>query len=118
VNRALARRHAERDRLIEAARAHAQALARRFRVRRAAVVGSVARGDFNVWSDVDLLVVADDLPERVPDRLAAVMEGRPPRIEVIAMTPAEFDEARRRGNRLVQEMDSIGVEVMPLRSRG
>lgn len=33
------------------------------------VFGSVARGDFNLWSDIDVLVVADNLPERWLDRL-------------------------------------------------
>ena len=30
----------------------------------ATVIGSVARGDFNVWSDVDVLVVSEALPSR------------------------------------------------------
>lgn len=33
------------------------------------VFGSVARGHFNLWSDIDVLVVADNLPERWLDRL-------------------------------------------------
>ena len=107
--RALAERHAERERLIAQAREHARRLARRVTLRQAAVVGSVARGDFNVWSDVDLVIVAEQLPERVPDRLALLLEDRPPRVEVIGFTPAELDEARRRRNRLVEELDAIGV---------
>lgn len=108
---ALAQRHAERDRLVALAHEHARTLARRLSLRRAAIVGSVARGDFNVWSDVDLVVVADALPERLPDRLAVLMDGRPPRVEVAGFTPAELEDARRRRNRMVQELDAIGIEL-------
>jgi predicted nucleotidyltransferase len=33
---------------------------------------SVARGDFNDHSDIDVLIIADRLPPRAPDRLAGV----------------------------------------------
>ncbi len=111
--RALAERYAEQERLVGLAREHVAHLAAQLRIHRAAVVGSVARGDFNVWSDVDVVVVADELPDRLPDRLELLMEGRPPRLEVIGFTPAELEEARRRGNRLVLELDRIGIHVGP-----
>lgn len=111
--RALAERHAERERLIARAREHVERLAERLDIRQAAVVGSVARGDFNVWSDIDLVVVATELPARLPDRLAVLMDDRPPRVEVIGFTPAELVEARRRGNRLVAELDSTGIVLDP-----
>lgn len=110
--RALEQRYAERDRLVELARQHALRLAERVPVRQAAVVGSVARGDFNVWSDVDVVIVADALPERVLDRLDLLMEGRPPRVEPIGFTPAELEDARRRRNPLVVELDSIGIPLI------
>jgi len=31
--------------------------------------GSVARGDFNFWSDVDVLLVAEDLPKHPLERV-------------------------------------------------
>lgn len=109
--RALAERHAERERLIELARGHVESLRRRLVIERAAVVGSVARGDFNVWSDVDVVIVAERLPDRTPERLAVLMEGRPPPVEVIGFTAAELEDARRRRNPLVVELDSIGVPL-------
>ncbi|MGH8908620.1 MAG: nucleotidyltransferase family protein [Egibacteraceae bacterium] len=36
------------------------------------IFGSVARGDFNDTSDIDVLVVAERLPARATDRLAAL----------------------------------------------
>ncbi len=109
--RAVQERRAERESLIESARRHVQHLERRLALQRAVVVGSVARGDFNVWSDVDVVVVADGLPDRAVDRLELLWEGRPPRVEVIGFTPAELEDARRRRNPMVVEMDSIGVPL-------
>jgi predicted nucleotidyltransferase len=82
----LAERVAEQRRLIALARAHVDGLAQRIRIVQAAVVGSVARGDFNVWSDVDVIVVAEGLPESALDRLELLMADRPPRVEVIGYT--------------------------------
>lgn len=31
--------------------------------------GSMARGDYNVWSDIDFLVISDELPENPLKRL-------------------------------------------------
>lgn len=112
VTDVLAERRAERDRLMAIARAYADALSARLPVRAVVLAGSLARGDFNVWSDVDVLVVADGLPERALDRLELLMEGRPPRVEPIGFTPAELEDARRRGNPLVVELDSIGIPLL------
>ena len=65
----LAERRRERDELIGLARSYVERLAGELDVVAAAVAGSVARGDFNVWSDVDVVVVAPGLPERAPDGL-------------------------------------------------
>jgi predicted nucleotidyltransferase len=112
VIKAVEERYAERERLIQLAREHVRRLAERVPIRQAAVVGSVARGDFNVWSDVDVVVVADGLPERLLERLDLLMEGRPPGIEPIGFTAAELEEARRRRNPLVVELDSIGIPLL------
>ncbi len=110
--RAVEERYAERERLVNLAREHVRGLSDRIPVLRAAVVGSVARGDFNVWSDVDVVVVAAELPERTLDRLELLMAGRPARVEPIGFTPAELAEARRRRNPLVVELDSIGISLL------
>lgn len=39
--------------------------------------GSAARGDFGVGSDVDILIVADDLPEKLDDRLRLLFSLNP-----------------------------------------
>ncbi len=107
----IARRWAERDRLIDLARKHVDRLATRRNVIAAVVVGSVARGDFNVWSDVDVLVLIDMLPDRAPDRLALAGDGAPAALQVIAYTPTEFVEAVRRRNRMALEAVQSGVVI-------
>ena len=103
------RRRAEREELIERARTHAIALAERLPIVAAAVGGSVARGDFNQWSDVDLVVVAEDLPTHPIRRLELLDAGRPPLVELHGYTPAEFRRAVARGDPLATETAQRGV---------
>lgn len=105
----LAARREERDRLVELARSYAESLRERLALVGAAVVGSVARGDFNVWSDVDVVVVADGLPARAPDRAGALLEGAPGGVQPVGFTPDEFDAAWSAGNPLSREAVTIGV---------
>lgn len=105
----LAERRRERERLIDVAREHVERLSARVEVEAAVVVGSVARGDFNVWSDVDVIVVAEALPARTPDRLALLLRDAPPRVQPIGFSQAEPEEAKRRSNRLVLEAIEHGV---------
>jgi uncharacterized protein len=109
--KAVDERRAEREELVELARSYAAVLAKRVELVEAWVVGSVARGDFNVWSDVDVLVVAERLPERAPDRFGLLLEGAPPRIQPIGYTPAELAREERRGNPLVREARELGIAV-------
>lgn len=107
----LERRARERTALLERARCWAASLADRLPdLVAVVVVGSVARGDFNVWSDTDVVVVARGLPERDRDRWALLCPLEPG-IQPIAWTPAELHEARQRGNPLAIEADALGVTV-------
>ncbi len=108
----VARRRAERQGLIDLGRQYARRLSARLTVRAAYVVGSVARGDFNVWSDVDVVVVAEALPSRVPDRMAVLVADAPPRVQPVGFTPAEFERARAKRNPLVIEALERGVVVI------
>lgn len=109
---ALERRIAEREEMIETARRYARQLGSRLHLERAWVTGSVARGDFNVWSDIDLVIVVPHLPRRLLDRLA-LFSDRPPKVEVAAFTRGELEDQEKRGNPLVLEALSAGVGVYP-----
>jgi Nucleotidyltransferase domain. len=73
----------------------------------AVLIGSYARGDFNVWSDVDVLLVSDSFPARPLDRLKMI--DPPEGVEAIPLTPADFHRLRRKKNLLVIEAERYGV---------
>jgi hypothetical protein len=60
--------------------------------------GSVARGDFNVWSDVDVLIVVENLPQRPPDRFGLLLRLAPPGVEPKGYTLLEFQTALHKGD--------------------
>jgi uncharacterized protein len=107
----LERRRAERDRRLALAREHVERLARRMPVRAAAVAGSVGRGDFNLWSDVDLVIVSEALPPPGQARVEMLAGGAPPGLEVHGYTTAEFARAFERGDRLALDAVDHGVVV-------
>jgi hypothetical protein len=108
----LAERRREREGLIELARTYVEQLSTRLAVEAAAVVGSVARGDFNVWSDVDVVVVADGLPVRAPDRNGLLLADAPARVQPVGFTRRELAEALRRDNPLAREAVDGGVVLV------
>jgi len=108
---AVAARRAEQQALVAIGRVYVESLKADLPLVAAAIVGSVARGDFNVWSDVDVVVVAGELPTRLPDRLDVLMQGAPARIEAIGFTPAEFHNELIKQNPLVVESINIGVRL-------
>lgn len=96
--------------VVERRRAERAALRRRLRIERAVVFGSVARGDFNRWSDVDLLLVSDDFEGPHLRRLEQLGD-RPPRIEPLCWTTAEWREHEQRMNPIVMEAEAVGVAM-------
>jgi predicted nucleotidyltransferase len=75
------------------------------------IAGSIARGDFNVWSDIDVVVVARVLPDDGLDRLDLFVDA-PARVQVIAYRPDEFDRAERRRDPLATEAVSSGIDLL------
>lgn len=107
----LAGRRAERESLIELARDYIRRLSQVVAVEAAFVVGSVARGDFNLWSDVDVVVVAENLPSDSLERTGLLISVAPARVQPVGFTPAELERARRRRNPLVLEADALGISL-------
>ncbi|MGQ0670530.1 MAG: nucleotidyltransferase domain-containing protein [Actinomycetota bacterium] len=108
----LAERRREQERLVGLAREYVERLSRRFPIVGAAVVGSVARGDFNLWSDVDVVVVTEGLPDRTPERGAALGLDAPPGVQAVGFSPEEFEAAWLRRNPLAREASEIGVALV------
>jgi len=105
------RRRAEQRARIDAAGSWAEHIAAGRETTVVVVFGSTARGDFNKWSDIDVLVVAAELPEDWGSRMDVLMAGAPPGLQPVGWTPAELAERRSRGDPIARECDSVGVVV-------
>ena len=82
------------------------------RARRAIVFGSVARGEADEWSDLDLLVVADTTRpffERWRD-FAGLFDVWP-RLDLLVYTPAELEHLRAEGRAFIEHVLAAGVVV-------
>ncbi len=80
------------------------------RSRRAIVFGSVARGEADEWSDLDLLIVAETprpFFERFKD-FAGIYDVWP-RLDLLVYTPGEFDQMVAQENPLVLRALDEGV---------
>ncbi len=71
------------------------------------LIGSYARGDFNLWSDVDILLVSDDLVGSPVERLKKI--EAPHNYEVIPLTSSEFKKMLRREDSLAKEALKRGI---------
>jgi hypothetical protein len=106
----LAPRRLEQAARIDLARRYAATLAGEWKLISAVVTGSTTRGDFNRWSDIDLLIVASELPDpKLRDRHLAAT--RPAGLEAIAYTSEELRLAHAKANRMVLEAIEMGVAV-------
>lgn len=97
--------------MIARARAYVATLEGHLDIVGAGVIGSVARGDFNVWSDIDLLVIAVALPVRYLDRASLLAMAPAPGIQAVAFTPEELVAALAKRDPRVVELRRDGVLV-------
>lgn len=97
--------------MIATARSYVRAKAAELPIRAAYVVGSVARGDFNLWSDVDVVVVVDGLPQRFVGRIE-LFSDRPPGVEVFPYTPEELQKEQERNNPVALEAAGVGIDLL------
>ena len=110
----VARRRRERRAGLQEARAFAADLDPELDIAAVVVVGSFARGDFHSDSDVDVLVVATNLPEGYLRRLEALDWPRPgctSRVEPVVWTPHEFRSLRAKSDPIAVEATTTGVVV-------
>lgn len=71
------------------------------------LIGSYARGDFNLWSDVDLLIIGDFKAKNPIERLKYV--DFPPGYEVILLTTGEVKKMKERNNKFITDALKDGV---------
>lgn len=104
----LERRRTQREALIRRAESFVIEIERKHRLRAAVVFGSVARGDFNLWSDVDLLLILEEI-EGTPIRRAEALGPRPPLVQPIVWTVDEWHRQTARRNPIATEAAHGGV---------
>ncbi|MFZ8794305.1 MAG: nucleotidyltransferase domain-containing protein [Acidilobaceae archaeon] len=75
--------------------------------------GSYARGDFNEWSDIDVLVIAEQLPENPVERLSLIEDcmARVAGVEPLLLTPDMMRKMRGK-NLAVREALERGVVLV------
>jgi hypothetical protein len=73
----------------------------------AILIGSYARGDFNLWSDVDILLISDEFKGNSVERLKLL--SVPAGFQVIPLTPKEFKSLVKKGDCLAIEALKFGI---------
>lgn len=106
------RRRVKRIEAIQVARGYAEALDEEIPLATAVVFGSYARGDFNTWSDIDVLVLADALPADFRERLDVLWHHRPGGVEPVGWTLSEHRTRRQRRDPIAVEADTVGILVL------
>jgi len=78
---------------------------------RAIVFGSVARGDFILESDTDLLIISDELPESPQARLDLLFECRDstPEIEPIGWREVDYQRRKAQGDLFLTILETEGI---------
>lgn len=97
ASRALERRYREWEERLQEARRYAERVREVLGEARVFLFGSVARGSFNLESDIDLLVVSSRLPKDPLERLALLQGLGEGRVEARGLTPEEFARLEARG---------------------
>jgi len=100
---------------IEDAESYVEKLIERLGAISAAVFGSYARGDFNLWSDLDVIVAPQKFKDVYFIRKCPALLDAPPKIEAICWTPEEAAKAPlvdRGPQKLHNPPDDYGVFTM------
>ena len=71
------------------------------------LIGSYARGDFNLWSDIDLLVVGNFKNANPVERFKEI--DFPPGYDLILLKPEEFEKMKRKNNKFIADTYNEGV---------
>jgi len=97
-----------REKAIREALEFSQCASRRLGRVAAILFGSYARGDFNEWSDIDVLVIAERLPANPLRRLDLVEEclELAPRVEPVVISVEEFHRLRGKNPAVLEALQS------------
>jgi len=94
------------------AQAYAERLQKKLGRLTAIVYGSVARGDFNLGSDVDILIVSEGLPLHYLTRMDLLYSCLEPPLEPKGYTLTEFQTLLAKRHPSIVEALEKGIVVM------
>jgi HEPN domain-containing protein len=104
-------RQRQREGLLKVTRAYAKRLRDRIGDLTAIVCGSVARGDFNLGSDVDILIISEGLPSDPLRRMDMLYSCLEPPLEPKGYTPVEFRTLLAKRHPAIVEALEKGIVV-------
>jgi len=83
-----------------------------YKLQKVILFGSYARGDFDEYSDIDLVVIKDT-DERFVQRLVSVMAFVPRDVaaDVFVYTPQEFQAMIQSGNSFIEQVLKDGITI-------
>ena len=108
----LEKRRRQREEWLTVARTYAEALRQKLGPLTAVVYGSVARGDFHLGSDVDLLIISEGLPDNPLVRMELLYAEVEPPLEPKGYIPAEFHALLARNQPAIREAWERGIVVI------
>ncbi len=73
------------------------------------IIGSYARGDFNEWSDIDIVLISDNFKENPVQRLKKI--DFPANFEVIPLNLRDLDVLFSKRDVIAEEICKYGVFV-------
>lgn len=106
LEKLIKKRRKERDKVIDEALKVTIRLRNKFGKVTVLLYGSFSRGDFNLWSDIDIIIISEAFKGINPlERLELAHSTLPPRFEPKCFTPeeAEFEFKKPWWNKIVEE---------------
>ena len=110
--KAFEERHRQREEFMEMAQTYAEKLREKLGKLMAIVYGSVARGDFNLGSDVDILIISEGLPHHPLERMEVLYSCHEPPLEPKGYTHTEFHALLAKRNSALAEVLKDGIVVV------
>ena len=98
------------DEVMSFLRSYAERHVRDGDARLVVLYGSLARGDYTVFSDADLLIIVDKAEERIIDRIPRFLEPKAPiDLEPRVLTIAEALKMAEEGKKFLETVFSEGI---------
>lgn len=103
----------QREEALREARKFVSCVKRYLKVVTSYLVGSYSRGDFNEWSDIDILIIVKNSFKNPFEKLEAIKECLKdfPRVEPVILTRLEFENKKKKANPLIIEALESGIKL-------